>query len=246
MGGASIKVDLALVAVLAALALFAAGVLAWTRLGSGNAVLGAAARAVLQLGAVALIIAAVLRSWWGTGAFVAVMFLVASFTAARRIRAVRASWAAAMPIALGVVPALVLLVGGRVLPLTPLAVLPSAGILIGGAMTATSLAGRRALDELRVRHGEYEAGLALGFSERDAALEVCREAAGQALIPALDQTRTVGLVTLPGAFVGVLLGGASPIEAGATQLVILVALLAVEASAIAATVELIARGTLRR
>ena len=32
-------------------------------------------------------------------------------------------------------------------------------------------------------------------------------AAGQALIPALDQTRTVGLVTLPGAYVGVLLLG---------------------------------------
>ncbi|MFI6743032.1 ABC transporter permease [Nonomuraea sp. NPDC050451] len=29
-------------------------------------------------------------------------------------------------------------------------------------------------------------------------------------MPALDQTRTVGLVTLPNAFVGMLLGGASP------------------------------------
>ena len=85
--------------------------------------------------------------------------------------------------------------------------LPIAGILIGGAMTATSLSGRRVLDELRDRHGEYEAALALGFLPRDAALEVCRPVSGQALTPALDQTRTVGLVTLPGAFVGVLLGG---------------------------------------
>ncbi|MEU0963542.1 ABC transporter permease [Micromonospora aurantiaca] len=35
-------------------------------------------------------------------------------------------------------------------------------------------------------------------------LEVCRTSAGEALVPALDQTPTVGLVTLPGAFVGVL------------------------------------------
>jgi len=35
-------------------------------------------------------------------------------------------------------------------------------------------------------------------------------AAALALVPGLDQTRTVGLVTLPGAFVGVLLAGASP------------------------------------
>ncbi|WP_232290024.1 ABC transporter permease [Micromonospora sp. ATCC 39149] len=77
-------------------------------------------------------------------------------------------------------------------------------------MTATTLAGRRALDELTARYGEYEAGLALGFSERDAVLEACRPAAGQALVPALDQTRTVGLVTLPGAFVGGTAGRGEP------------------------------------
>ena len=121
-----------------------------------------------------------------------------------------------------------------------------AGILIGGAMTATSLAGRRALDELRDRHGEFEAALALGFLPRDAALEVCRPTSGLALVPALDQTRTVGLVTLPGAFVGVLLGGGSAAQAGATQLLVLVALLAVEAIAVAVTVELVTNALLRR
>lgn len=37
---------------------------------------------------------------------------------------------------------------------------------------------------------------------------IVRPAASDALLPGLDQTRTVGLVTLPGAFVGMLLGGA--------------------------------------
>ena len=91
---------------------------------------------------------------------------------------------------------------------------------------------------------EVEAALALGFPPRDAVLLVCRPAAGQALIPALDQTRTVGLVTLPGAFVGVLLGGASPLAAGITQLFVLVGLLAVETVAVVATVETVARGLL--
>ncbi|WP_285581019.1 ABC transporter permease, partial [Actinoallomurus iriomotensis] len=71
---------------------------------------------------------------------------------------------------------------------------------------------------------------------------ICRHHAATALIPALDQTRTVGLVTLPGAFVGMLLGGASPIAAGAVQLFVLIALLAVEAVAIVLTIELAARG----
>jgi putative ABC transport system permease protein len=53
-------------------------------------------------------------------------------------------------------------------------------------------------------------------------------------------------VTLPGAFVGMLLGGATPIEAGAVQLFVLVALLAVQASAVVLVAEGVARGLIRR
>jgi putative ABC transport system permease protein len=200
---------------------------------------------VLQLGAVSLLIAWVLRSWWATAAFIALMFAVAVGTSARRISTLRRGWAVAAPIAAGALPVGAGIVGAGTTPLRTVAVLPIAGILIGGAMTATSLAGRRALDELHDRHGEYEAALALGFLPRDAALEVIRPTAGRALVPALDQTRTVGLVTLPGAFVGVLLGGGSAVQAGATQVLVLVALLAVEAVAVAVTVELVAAGVLR-
>ncbi|MFI1520972.1 ABC transporter permease [Kitasatospora cineracea] len=155
----------------------------------------------------------------------------------------RWEWAwAAVPIAAGVLPVLLLLAATGLLPAKGITVIPVAGILIGGALTATSLAGRRALDELRLRHGEVEAALALGFEERDARLEICRTAAATSLVPALDQTRTVGLVTLPGAFVGMLLGGATPVQAGAVQLFVLVALLAVEAVAVAAVLELVGRG----
>ncbi|AJE38896.1 ABC transporter permease [Streptomyces nodosus] len=66
-------------------------------------------------------------------------------------------------------------------------------------------------------------------------------AASDALVPGLVQTRTVGLVTLPGAFVGMLLGGADALTAGAVQLFVLVALMAVQALAVAATLELVAR-----
>ncbi len=232
--------------VLVVLAL-AGALVAWSaRLGHARAVVTASIRAVLQLGAVSLLIAAVLRSWWATAAFIVLMVLVAAATSARRITTLRLGRLAVLPIAAGALPVGALVVAGGTVPRTEVAVLPIAGILIGGAMTATSLAGRRALDELRQRHGEYEAALALGFLPRDAALEVCRPPAGAALVPALDQTRTVGLVTLPGAFVGVLLGGGTAVEAGATQLLVLVALLAVEAIAVALTVELVARGRLRR
>ncbi|MDF5754374.1 ABC transporter permease [Spongiactinospora sp. TRM90649] len=216
---------------------------AWLgRLGHERAVLTASLRAVVQLGAVAALITVVVAYFAAATAFILLMFGVAAFTAGRRITPGRTAWRAAAPVAAGTVPVLALLAVTRTISMDAIVVIPVAGILLGGCMTATSLAGRRAMDELVQRRGEVEAALSLGFSPSDAALEICRPAANQALVPALDQTRTVGLVTLPGAFVGMLLGGASPIEAGAVQLVVLVALLAAEAVAVLVTTHMVARG----
>jgi putative ABC transport system permease protein len=129
----------------------------------------------------------------------------------------------------------------RLVPTTPIALVPIVGILVGGAMTATTLAGRRTLEGLRNRRGEVEAALSLGLPDRDARLLIIRDDAALALLPGLDQTRTVGLVTLPGAFVGMLLGGATPLQAAAVQLLVLAALLLVQAVATASTLELVAR-----
>lgn len=215
------------------------------RLGHGRQIAVAAVRAAVQLAAVSLLIAAIVASLWATAAFVGVMCAVAAGTSGRRITGGARGWWAAVPIVAGSLSVVLGLLLAGLVPARGIALIPVAGILIGGAMTATSLAGRRALDELTGRRGEVEAALALGLLPRDAVLLVCRPAAGQALIPALDQTRTVGLVTLPGAFVGMLLGGAGPLAAGITQLVVLVGLLAVEAVAVVLTVELVARGRLR-
>ena len=69
-----------------------------------------------------------------------------------------------------------------------------------------------------------------------------RSAAATALIPALDQTRTVGLVTIPGAFVGMVLGGASPLAAAVMQLYVLIAILCVTPIAVVAVTWLVADG----
>lgn len=245
MDQGAISIGPAFAVVLVALVGIAAGAAAIGRLGMSRATVTASLRAVVQLAVVSLLITAVLRSWWATAGFVALMLTVAVATSARRISTLRLGWPVAAPIAAGALPVGAGIVAAGTTPLQTVAVLPIAGILIGGAMTATSLAGRRALDELHNRHGEYEAALALGFLPRDAALEVIRPTAGRALVPALDQTRTVGLVTLPGAFVGVLLGGGTAVQAGATQVLVLVALLAVEAVAVAVTVEMVAGDVLR-
>ncbi len=213
-------------------------------LGHGRAQLTAAARATGQLAVVGTIIAAVLASWWWTAAFATLMMSVASVTAGRRVAASGAWWWAILPVGAGALPVAAVLLGTGLVPLVPISVVPVIGILVGGAMTVTSLAGKRVQEALAGRHGEVEAALSLGLLDRDARLLIARDDAGLALVPGLDQTRTVGLVTLPGAFVGMLLGGATPLQAAAVQLVVLVSLLLVAAVAAVLTLELIARGRL--
>ncbi|MGW2176760.1 ABC transporter permease [Streptomyces sp. NPDC001732] len=241
-----LPVDITLGVVLALLLATAAAVAALASLGRSREILLAGLRAAVQLAAVSLLIGWVVHSLPPLLAFVALMYAVAVRTAGRRVTRNRTWWWAALPIAAGVVPVVVLLLLTGLLPVRGVALIPVTGILIGGALTATVLGGRRALDELTSRRGEVEAGMALGLLDRDARLEIARPAAADALLPGLDQTRTVGLVTLPGAFVGMLLGGASPVQAGAVQLFVLVALMAVQAVAVATVLELVARGRLHR
>ncbi|KAB8162902.1 ABC transporter permease [Streptomyces sp. 3MP-14] len=239
--------------VVAVLLVAAAGVAAFARLTrDGDAgtyawpIVRAGLRAVAQLAVVSLVIGWIVGQTAPQLGFVALMFAVASFTAGRRITS-NATWRrAGWAILAGVAPVVSLVLATGLVRPDSFALVPVAGILIGGSLTSTTLAGRRALEELEARHGEVEAALALGLSEREARMEIGRTAAASALVPGLDQTRTVGLVTLPGAFVGILLGGASPMEAGAVQLFVLIGLMAVQSVSVATVLELIARGHLHR
>jgi len=202
------------------------------RLGLAREIGVAALRAGAQLAAVGAAIALVFSEPALAFAFVAVMALTAAVTAGGRLRElpgarVRALIAITVP-ALAATGAL-LLVGA--FSFTPRSGVPTAGILIGGALLATTLTGRRLLESLRDEASEIEARLCLGDGARAALAPAIRRAVTTGLIPVVDQTRSVGLVTLPGTFVGLILGGATPAEAAATQLVVLLALLAVQLAA---------------
>lgn len=217
--------------------------LAWRqRLGLSRPLLIAAGRAAVQLAVVGLLIALVFRVPALAVAFVSVMVLTAALTAGGRLRAMpggrRIAVAAIALPALGVTGVL-LAVGA--FAVTPRAVIPTAGILIGGAMLATTLTGRRLLEGLAERGDEIEARLALGDRVRDALAPLGRQAIAGALVPLIDQTRSAGLVTLPGTFVGLVLGGASPETAARIQLTVLLALLFVQLLSALLTAELLTR-----
>lgn len=207
------------------LAAVSLGVMSLSRLHVRRDYAGAAVRSVVQLTLVAIIVAWVFAHPAGVAGYLLVMLVAAALTSARRVRlAWRQAWLCAVPIAIGAAVAVgpVLITGA--LPVEARTVLPFTAQIIGGSMTAVSLAGGRFRDDTHASWEIVEGYLALGASPRQAVTGVGRRAVERSLIPALDQMRSAGLVVLPGAFVGMLLGGATPAEAAQVQLLVLFAL----------------------
>jgi len=221
----AVVVGLALVGVAAAVSV------RW-HLGIGRQLGTAAVRAVVQLLLVALVIGAIFEHTGAAGLFVLAMLLVAAWTASRRMAAVPYGLAVGL-VSIGGAAAVTLtaLFLADAFPFTPRYVIPTAGIVIGGAMSCVSLVGIRLADDLVDKRSDIEARLSLGASVRQALGPWSKRAVVSSLVPAMDQTKNVGLVSLPGAFVGMLLGGASPMEAAQVQLSVLLALLGTEALA---------------
>lgn len=230
-------VDLRLVVALLLLIGAATGLLTVTGVRVRQQVLVSAGRAAVQLVLIGLVLRLVFRHPVAVGAVLLMMLGIACWTARGRLRelpgAGRAVFAAGVA---GAGPSLAVVFGTGAVPFSARYVVALGGIVLGGTMTACTLAGRQLLAGIRSRQEEVEGWLALGATPRQAIADIVRTSIGEALLPAIDQTRTVGLVTLPGAFVGALFGGAGPAAAARFQLVVLIGLLAAEtASAVTVT-----------
>lgn len=188
----------------------------------------AAARAVVQLGVAALVIAAVVRSLVLSVLLLVVMFAIGVLTTTRRVEAPTAWPWAATAMAAGVVPVLAIVLATGTIPPEGIAIIPVGGIIIGNAMTAHTLLGRRVFAALREEHSIYEACLSLGLLPAQAVGEIIHRRAPEALLPGLDQVKTTGVVTLPGAFIGVMLGGGSPAQAATAQVLVLFGIMAAQ------------------
>jgi putative ABC transport system permease protein len=168
------------------------------RVPAGRAPVVAVARATVQLGVVAVLLRGVITAPAAVGVVLAVMLSTAVRTAARRLPDTPRAWqAVGLACGFGAGSTLLVIFLLGVLPADPRYLVACGGIVIGAAMTGTTLAGRRLREGLVARREEVEAWLALGATMRYAVADVARHAASEALIPALDQTRTTGLVTQP-------------------------------------------------
>ena len=191
-------------------------------------VLVAAIRALVQLSVVALLIRLVIDDLALSWLLVAVMFSMGVLTTTLRVEAPRAWPWAAVAMAAGVAPVLAVVLLSGAIPMKGIAIIPVAGIIVGNAMTGHTLVGRRGFAALREEQSQYEACLALGMLPGDAIGEIVHRRAPEALFPGLDQVKTTGVVTLPGAFIGVMLGGGSPVQAATAQALVLFGIMAAQ------------------
>ncbi|MBF4576214.1 ABC transporter permease [Frondihabitans sp. VKM Ac-2883] len=191
-------------------------------------------RATVQLGLLSVILLGVISDPLWVAVFLVAMVAAAAWTVRSRLRLsgrqlvfVLGTVALAAATPLAIVFAL-----GAVDP-SPRYVLALGGIVVGNVMSVATLMGRLLGDDLVSGRDQVEGWLALGATPRIAAQSTVRRAASAAIIPSTDQARTTGIVTLPGAFVGAIFGGASPLEAAQFQIIVLAAILAAGAVTIA-------------
>jgi putative ABC transport system permease protein len=184
-------------------------------------------RAAVQLAVISLILTGVITSPGWVGLALLVMLGVAVATSTRRLGWSRRHLAVVLAaIGAGTALALAVVFASGALAPTPRYLLAIGGIVVGNAMAITTLTARRFLEAVDEHWDEVEGWLALGAQPREATRDLARGAVRTALVPSVDQTKTTGLVTLPGAFVGAIFGGLPPFEAGRFQIVVLAAILA--------------------
>ena len=222
----SSSVHISLGEVLASLALVAvaAAVSLWRRADLEQDLGIAVLRSFLQLTAIGYVIQAIFdsKSLWLVAALLTVMVTIGSFTARRRARAAPD---ALVPIVLALSAAAVVTIG-LVLALgifkaSPRYLVPVGGMVIGNAMTAAAVALDRLAGEISTQARMIEATLALGATARQASSGLVARSLRSAMIPLIDQTKTTGLVTLPGTMVGMLVAGARPVDAVRLQVILL-------------------------
>ena len=218
IGPEGVAVSLLLVAI--------AVVVSWRRqLRLERPLVEATLRALAQLVAVGFVLRVLfsddLSVWWSVG-WVAFMVVFAGWTIDRRVDRVEGVlWLAVAALGIAAVVTLGTVFGLGIFPFEPRFLVPIAGMMIGNPLNSGVLAVRRTVDELAEQRAAIEARVALGMAWQEASRPYFRRALRDSLTPQVETTRAVGLVFLPGAMTGLILGGVDPIDAVLVQAAIM-------------------------
>ncbi len=188
----------------------------------------AVVRSFVQLAAVGYLINFIfgLDSLGYVALLLAAMVGFAGWTSSRRSVGVpRALPLATAAIGVAAVCTLGLLLLLQIVPPTGRYLIPLGGMVVGNSMNTASLTLGRIRDDVKAQRPNIEAALALGATSRQAVSPILKTSLRSAMIPLVDSTKTAGIVFLPGAMAGMIIGGADPLEAVRLQIVVLYMLL---------------------
>ncbi|XP_045798513.1 protein ALUMINUM SENSITIVE 3 [Trifolium pratense] len=181
-------------------------------------------RAFVQLSIIGFVLQFIFNQESSGWILLAYLFMVsiAGYTAGQRAKQVpRGKYVAGASILTGTAITMFVLVALSVFPFTPRYIIPVAGMMVGNSMTVTGVTMKRLRDDIKAQINLVETALALGATPRQATHQQVKRALIIALSPVVDNTKTVGLISLPGAMTGLIMGGASPLEAIQLQIVVM-------------------------
>lgn len=209
-----------------ALALIALAILIsrWQRAGLEHDLIVATVRAFVQLIAIGYALELIFKQdhpLW-TSLVLVFMIAVAGYTAGQRGKDTpHATVIALAAVAVGALGTISVLVIAEVFTYTPQNIIPIGGMVIGNAMAVAAQVLHRLPVDLHDQRTQIETRLALGATRREASRLQFRRALRTAMIPHIDTAKTVGLIKLPGAMTGMILAGASPLEAVQLQIIVM-------------------------
>lgn len=126
----------------------------------------------------------------------------------------------------GTIITLGVLVLSKSIKYEPYSVIPVSRMVIGNAMVAIGLCYKQLNINFKNYRDEIETKLSLGAEILPSSMNIIRDAMKTGMIPTIDSTKTLGIVSLPGMMTGLILAGTPPIEAIKFQIMVTFMLLA--------------------
>ncbi|MGI6297978.1 MAG: ABC transporter permease [Saccharofermentanales bacterium] len=201
----------------------------WLKLGTLKDIVVASIRMVTQLIIVGYLLTYLFRldNAWVTIGIVLVMVVNAAFQASRQGIGLNGAFLISLlAIGASTVLSLAVLTATRSISFVPSQVISITGMLAGNAMTAVGLCFRNLKSLFRDNHQAIEERLALGATPLQSAVTIVRESVRLGTQPTIDNTKTIGLVSLPGMMTGLMFAGTVPTAAIKYQIMVMFMLLA--------------------
>ena len=189
-------------------------------------------RAVIQLFAVGYVLQFIfrLRNPAVTTLIVLFMTFNAAFNAAKRGKGIKNGILISfLSILVGAGATLSVLVLSGAVRYEANQIIPISGMIISNAMVAIGLCYRQLTGDFKSRRNEVEIKLSLGADILPASMDILRDSIRTGMVPTIDSTKTLGIVSLPGMMSGLILAGTSPLMAIRYQIMVTFMLLSTTA-----------------